>query len=32
MKAAYEQILKDWPDTDFALADPDDIYVWEWQG
>lgn len=32
MKAAYEQILKDWPDSDFALADPDDIYTYQWQG
>lgn len=32
MKAAYEQILKDWPDTDFALTDPDDIYTYQWQG
>lgn len=32
MKTAYEQILKDWPDSDFALADPEDIYTWEWQG
>lgn len=31
-KAAYEQILKDWPDSSIALANPDDIYVWEYQG
>lgn len=32
MKTAYEQILKDWPDSNIALADPEDVYVWEWQG
>lgn len=31
-KTAYEQILKDWPDSKFALADPDDIYIYEYQG
>ena len=31
-KAAYEQILKDWPDSSLALSDPSDIYVWEFQG
>lgn len=32
-KAAYEQILKDWPDTQFALANPEeDIYMWTYQG
>lgn len=31
-KAAYEQICKDWPTSDFANADPEDIYVWEYQG
>lgn len=32
LKTAYEQILKDWPDSNIALADPEDIYTWEWQG
>lgn len=32
MKTAYEQILKDWPDSNIALADPEDIYTWEYQG
>lgn len=32
LKAAYEQICKDWPTSDFALADEDDIYTWEYQG
>ena len=32
MKTAYEQILKDWPDSNIALADPEDVYTWEWQG
>lgn len=30
-KAAYEQILKDWPDSSIALANPQDIYVWTYQ-
>ena len=31
-KAAYDQICKDWPTSDFANADPDEIYTWEYQG
>lgn len=30
-KSAYEQILQDWPDSAFAMANPDDIYVWTFQ-
>ena len=32
LKTAYEQILKDWPDSNIALAKPDEIYTWEYQG
>lgn len=31
-KAAYEQIIKDWPESSLALSNPEDIYVWEYQG
>ncbi len=31
-KAAYEQICKDWPTSDFAQSDISDIYIWEYQG
>lgn len=30
--AAYEQICSDWPDSDFANASTDEIYVWEDDG
>jgi len=30
--AAYEQILRDWPNSAFAASDPSDIYTWESQG
>lgn len=32
LKTAYEQILKDWPNSNIALANPDEIYTWEFQG
>lgn len=33
LKTAYEQILKDWPESNFALANPDeDIYTYTFQG
>lgn len=31
-KAAYDQICKDWPTSDFANAPEDEIYIWEYQG
>lgn len=31
-KAAYEQICKDWPTSDFAKSNPEDIYTWSYQG
>ena len=31
-KAALEQIIADWPNSGISLADPNDIYVWEYQG
>ncbi len=31
-KAAYDQICKDWPTSDFANSSEDEIYVWEYQG
>lgn len=31
-KAAYEQICKDWPTSEFAQANESDIYTWEYQG
>lgn len=31
-KSAYEQIIKDWPESSLATSDPNDIYVWVYQG
>ena len=31
-KAAYEQICKEFPDSDFANSSADDIYTWQYQG
>ncbi|MEE3348951.1 MAG: hypothetical protein VZR09_02830 [Candidatus Gastranaerophilaceae bacterium] len=31
-KAAYDQICRDWPNTDFAKSNPAEIYKWTFQG
>ncbi len=31
-KAAYDQICRDWPNSNFAKANPSDIYKWVYQG
>ena len=31
-QAAYEQICRDWPNSDFAHADVSEIYKWTYQG
>ncbi len=31
-KAAYDQICRDWPNSEFAKSAPEDIYKWTFQG